>query len=82
MPDLLDPLSDRARRMTDAYSVGIEITEQLRAGDSLPSGIGKSSIRTALPADAYPEWHPALHSFLGKIRLLVYRETTGDSCRT
>jgi len=81
MPDLLDPLSDRARRMTDAYSAGIEITEQLRAGDSLPSSIAKSSIRTELLADAYPEWHPASHSFLGMVRLLIYREITSDSYR-
>jgi hypothetical protein len=35
MGESLDPLSDRACRMTDAYNTGIEITEQLREGDSL-----------------------------------------------
>jgi len=35
MAESLDPLSDRACRMTDAYNTGIEITEQLREGDSL-----------------------------------------------
>jgi len=53
MPDLLDPLSDRARRMTDAYSAGIEITEQLRAGDSLPSCIAKSTVRAELLDDGH-----------------------------
>jgi len=81
MPDLLDPLSDRARRMTDAYSVGIEIAEQLRAGDSLPSSIAESTVRAELLNDGYPEWHPAPYSFLGMVRLLIYREITGDSFR-
>jgi len=81
MPDLLDPLSDRAHRMTDAYSTGIEITALLRSGNMLASSIAGSSIRTEILADAYPEWHPASHSFLGMIRLLIYREVTGDSYR-
>jgi len=81
MPDLLDPLSERARRMTDAYSAGIEITEQLRAGDSLPSSIAESTVRAELLDDGYPAWHPAPHTFLGMVRLLIYREITGDSYR-
>ena len=81
MRDSLDPLSDRAHRMTDGYSTGIKIIEQLRAGNSLPSSIAKSSIRTELLDDGYPEWHPAPHSFLGMVRLLIYREITGDSYR-
>jgi len=81
MQDSLDPLSDRARRMTDAYSTGIEITAQLRAGNLLASSITQSSIRSELLDDAYPEWHPAPHSFLGMVRLLIYREITGDSYR-
>jgi hypothetical protein len=81
MSDLLDPLSDRARRMTDAYSAGIEITEQLRAGDSLPSSIAEITVRAELLDDGYPEWHPAPHSFLGMVRLLIYRGITGDSYR-
>jgi len=81
MSDLLDPLSDRARRMTDAYSMGIQITEQLRASNSLPSSIAESTVRAELLDDGYPEWHPAPHSFLGMVRLLIYREITGDSYR-
>ena len=81
MQDSLDPLSDRARRMTAAYSTGIEITAQLRSGNMLASSIAGSSIRTEILDDAYPEWHPASHSFLGMVRLLIYREVTGDSYR-
>ena len=75
------PLSDRTRRMTDAYSTGIEITAQLRTGNLLVSSITKSSIRTELLNDGYPKWHPAPYSFLGMVRLLIYREITGDSYR-
>ena len=81
MADSLDPLSDRACRMTDAYSTGIEITEQLRAGDSLLSSVAESSIQTEYLDDSYPEWHPAPHAFLGMVRLLIYREATGTSYR-
>ncbi len=81
MPDLLDPLSDRARRMTDAYSTGIEITERLRRGNSLLSSIVDTMVRTEHLNDEYPAWHPAPHSFLGMVRLLIYREITDDSYR-
>ena len=81
MQNSLDPLSDRARRMTDAYSTGIEITALFQAGNLLASSISESSIRTELLDDAYPEWHPAPHSFLGMVRLLIYRQITGHSYR-
>ena len=80
-PDSLDSLSDRARRVTDAYSTGIEISAQLRAGSLLASSIEESTVRIELLDDAYPKWHPAPHSFLGMMRLLIYREITGDSYR-
>jgi IS5 family transposase len=67
--------------MTDAYSTGIEITEQLRAGDSLLSSVAESSIQTEYLDDSYPEWHPAPHAVLGMVRLLIYREATGTSYR-
>ena len=72
MPETLDPLSDRACRMTDAYRTGIDVTEQLQAGTSLPSSIAESTIRTDYLDDFYPEWHPEPHSFLGMVRLLIY----------
>ena len=81
MAESLDPLSARACRMTHAYNTGIEITEKLRAGDSLLSSVADSSIQTEYLDDSYPEWHPAPHSFLGMVRLLIYREATGESYR-
>jgi hypothetical protein len=81
MAGSLDLLSDHACRMTDAYSTGIEITEQLRAGNSLLSSVAESSIQTTYLNDGYPEWHPAPHPFLGMVRLLIYREATGESYR-
>ena len=81
MVESLDPLSARACRMTHAYNTGIEITEKLRAGDSLLSSVADSSIQTEYLDDSYPEWHPAPHSFLGMVRLLIYREATGESYR-
>ncbi|WP_306060743.1 hypothetical protein [Natronococcus wangiae] len=66
--------------MTDTYT-GIEITEQLQAGNSLPSSIAGSTIRTEYIDDSYPEWHPAPDSFLGMVRLLIYRKITGESYR-
>ena len=81
MTESLDPLSARACRMTHAYNTGIEITEKLRAGDSLLSSVADSSIQTEYLDVNHPEWHPAPHSFLGMIRLLIYREATGESYR-
>lgn len=80
MKDSLDPLSDRACRMTDTHT-GIEITQQLQVDNSLPSSIAESTIRTKYLDDSYPEWHPAPDSFLGMVRLLIYREITGESYR-
>jgi len=71
IPDSLDSLSDCARRVTDAYTTGIEISAQLRTGNMLASSIAGSSIRTEILDDAYPEWHPASYSFLGMVRLLI-----------
>jgi len=65
--------------MTDAYSMGIEITAQLREGNSLPMSIAESSIRIEFPDEGSPEWHPAPHSFLGMVRLSIYRMITGES---
>jgi hypothetical protein len=77
----LNPLSDRARRMTDAYRTGIEITEQLQVGTALPLSIAGGAVRTEFLNDAYPDWHPAPDSFSGMLRLFVYREITGESYR-
>jgi len=81
MVDSLHPLSDRACRMTDTYSTGIEMIEHLRAGESLLSSVTESSVQTECLDDSYPDWHPAPHSVLGMVRLLIYGETTGTSYR-
>lgn len=81
MPESLEPLSDRACRMTNAHNTGIEITEKLRAGGSLLSTVADSSIQTEYLTDSYPEWYPAPHSFLGMFRLLIHREATSESYR-
>ena len=77
-----NPLSDRARRLTDAYRTGIEITEQLRVSTALSLSIAGGGIRTEFLDDAYPDWHPAPDSFSGMLRLFIYREITGESYRT
>ena len=82
MGTFLNPLSDRARRLTDAYRTGIEITEQLRVGTALSLSIAGGGIRTEFLDDAYPDWHPAPDSFSGMLRLFIYREITGESYRT
>jgi len=44
--------------MTDANSVDIEITEQLRVGNSLPLSIAGTPVGTEYLNDRDPEWHP------------------------
>ncbi len=80
MQNSLGPLSDRSYRMADTYT-GVGIAEQLQAGNSLPSSIAESTIRTEYLDDSYPEWHPAPDSFLGMVRLLIYWKITGESYR-
>ena len=81
MQNSLSPLSDRARRMTDAYRTGIEITEQLRVGTALSLSIAGGGIRTEFLNDAYPSFHPAPDSLSGMLRLFIYREITDESYR-
>ena len=68
-------LSDRACRLTGAYSTGIEVTAQLREGNSLPLSIAESSIRIVFREADYPEWYPAPHPFPGVVRLLITEST-------
>jgi hypothetical protein len=82
MSETLDPLSDRACRMTHAYKTGIELRETLRDGACLRAAVSEVTLYTAQLEDGYPEWHPAPDSFRGMLRLLIYRELTGDSYRT
>jgi len=82
MSETLDPLSDRACRMTHAYKTGIELTETLRDGACLRAAVSRVTIYTERLEDGYPEWHPAPDPFRGMLRLFIYREVTGDTYRT
>jgi len=82
MSETLDPLSDRACRMTHAYKTGIELSVTLRDGVCLRTAVSEVIIYTEHLKDGYPAWHPAPDSFQGMLRLFIYREITGDSYRT
>jgi len=82
MPETLDPISDRACRMTYAYKTGIELRETLRDGACLRAAVIGVTLSTKHLEDGYPDWHPAPDSFDGMLRLFIYREITGDSYRT
>ncbi len=82
MSEMLDPLSDRACRMTHAYRTGIELRETLRDGVCLQVAVSRVTLYTEHLEDGYPDWHPAPDSFGGMLRLFIYREITGDSYRT
>ena len=82
MSETLDPLSDRACRMTHAYKTGIELSERLQNGVYLQTAVSKVTIYTEHLEDGYPVWHPAPDLFQGMLRLFIYREITGDSYRT
>jgi len=82
MSETLDPLSDRACRMTHAYKTGIELREALRDGVCLRAAVSEVTIYMEHLEDGYPSWHPAPDSFQAMLRLFIYREITGDSYRT
>lgn len=71
----------RARRLTDAYSVGIELRDTLRGGAGLLEVLSTVEAQFDTLDDSYPGWHPAPYSFDGMIRLFLYHEITGASYR-
>ena len=82
MSETLDPLSDRACRMTHAYKTGIELSEALLERACLWDAVSEVTIYMEHLEDGYPDWHPAPDTFRGMLRLFIYREITGDSYRT
>nr|WP_276410944.1 transposase [Halomicroarcula sp. XH51] len=70
------------RRLTDAYLVGVTLTEALKADQSLCTALRTLEGSFNSLNDGYPEWHPAPHSFEGMVRLFLYRELTGESYRS
>lgn len=52
-------------------------------GDGVsPDGCKRGTLYTKHLEDGCAEWHLAPDSFLGMLRLFIYREVTGDSYRT
>lgn len=81
MQDSSDFYRKRDTLKTAAYKAGIEIRGSLRDGNQLQTSVSEVTIRSGTLDDSYPEWHPAPDSFLGMIRLFIYREITGNSYR-
>ncbi|GGL71753.1 transposase [Halocalculus aciditolerans] len=79
MPEFRRKTLERERRKTDAYRVGIEVTDTYRHGAPLVTAIGGASIRTKTLEDAYPAWHPAPYDFEGMLRIFIYHEITAES---
>jgi len=69
----------RARRLTDAFSVGIELREKVRSGESILTAVRTVCIQTEAVSDGYPEWHPASYPFIPMVRLFLYHEITAES---
>ena len=44
----------RARRLTDAFSVGLELREKLRSGESILTAVRIVRIQTEAVSDGYP----------------------------
>jgi len=74
-------MENQPRRLTNAYSAGIELLDQLRAGTTLTHAFNSLDGPFDTFEDGYPEWHPAPYSFHGMLRLFLYRELTGQSYR-
>ncbi|SEM04643.1 transposase [Haloferax larsenii] len=70
-----------ANQLTDAFLIGLDLREHLRFGNSLIAAFEELEGRFDTLEDGYSEWHPASHPFHGMLKLLIYREVTGDSYR-
>lgn len=75
-------MTSQEHRLTDAYLVGLTLTEALKVDQSLCTALRTLEGPFDSLNDGYPEWHPAPHSFEGMVRLLLYRELTGESYRS
>ncbi|WP_058981060.1 transposase [Halobacterium sp. CBA1132] len=74
-----EPASDRSRRMTNSFRVGIQMSRMLYSEEPVSTIIGDVPITTNTLEDSYPEWHPAPYPFEAMLRLFLYRELTGNS---
>ena len=75
-------MANRSRRLTDAYSVGIDLREKLCDGIALNRALASLEGQFDTLEDGYPDWHPVAYPFGGVLRLFLYREITGQSYRT
>jgi hypothetical protein len=71
--------SDRLRRKTNSFRVGIQMSQMLYSEESVSTIIGDVSITIGTLEDSYPDWHPASYPFEAMLRLFLYRELTGKS---
>lgn len=70
----------RPRRLSDAYTVGITLVEDLHH-ESLCTALEAIDGPFETLSDGYPAWHPAPHPFDAILKLFLYREITGCSYR-
>ena len=71
--------SERSRRKTNSFRVGIQMSQMLYSGEPVSTIIGDVPITIDTLEDPYPDWHPASYPFEEMLRLFVYRELTGKS---
>jgi len=76
-------MDDDERRdlLIDAYSVGVDLSERLRDGESLSEALHAVDGPFGMLEDGYPDWHPAPYDFPRVVTLFLYREITGQSYR-
>jgi hypothetical protein len=58
-----EPSSDRSRRMTNSFRVGIQVSQMLYSEEPVSTIIGDVPITTDTLEDPYPEWLPAPYPF-------------------
>lgn len=71
-------MTSRQRRLTKGYSASITLREHLRDGSSLTPARNSRYGPFDTLGDRYPDWHPTPYSFQGMVRLVLYREVTGE----
>ncbi|WP_227378029.1 transposase [Haladaptatus halobius] len=75
-------MTQRGRRLTDAFVAALELRKCLRGGTDFCTAFSDLRFQIETLEDGYPKWHPASYSFHGMHKLFVYLEVTGDSYRS
>jgi hypothetical protein len=81
MPEPLDPLSDRARRVSHVHGTGIERGGALREGACLRAAVREVTRYAGRLENGHPDWHPAFDSFRGLLPRFIHRGITSDDHR-